>query len=87
MTQSRKFILRQIAALTRLGVPEMDIERSISWVDAHLPAAADAAMWIPSAADLRDDLISEATVMDAKQAVENGKDRRLARVLNARQVD
>jgi hypothetical protein len=89
MPQSRQFILKQVATLTRLGVSEMDIERSIAFVDAHLPADEDAATWLPSAADLQDDgLISESGVMDARQAYYNDRriPRRMRRLLDARSV-
>jgi hypothetical protein len=89
MTQSRQFILKQVATLVRLGVSEIDIERTISFVDAHLPADADATTWIPSVADLQDDgLISERSVLDARQAFYSDKrvPRRMRRLLDARGV-
>lgn len=88
MTQSRAFILRQTAVLLRLGVAVADIERSIAWVDAHLPADADPATWIPSAADLSDDLSAEAAVIDARAAyyVDKRVPRRFRRLLDARET-
>ena len=85
MPQDRKFVLRQTAALLRLGVSPMDIERTIAWVDKHLPEGADAATWIPTAADLSDDL-AEADVQDARTAfyADKGVPRRFKRLLDAR---
>lgn len=85
--QDRKFILRQVAILTRLGVSAQDIERSIKFVDAHLPPDADAATWIPTEADLRDELISEAAVVDARQDWYEDAPRRFRRLLDARMVE
>jgi hypothetical protein len=88
MTQSRAFILKQVATLTKLGISASDIERSINFVDAHLPADADAATWIPSAADLSDDLSVEASVVDARAAyyVDKRVPRRFRKLLDAREV-
>lgn len=68
MGQSRAFVLKQTALLLRLGVAPADVERTVAWVEAHLPPGADAATWVPSAADLASDLISEAAVVDARLA-------------------
>lgn len=86
MPQSRAFILKQTAALLRLGVAPADIERSISFVDKHLPSDADAATWIPTEADLRDEMTVEAAVVDARAAfyVDKRVPRRWRKVLDAR---
>lgn len=88
MTQSRAFILKQTAVLLRLGIAPADIEHSISFVDAHLPADSDPATWIPSAADLSDDLSAEAAVIDARAAyyVDKRVPRRFRRLLDARET-
>lgn len=87
MPQSRAFILRQVATLTKLGIAAADIEHAISFVDAHMPADADPATWIPSAADLSDDLSMEAAVVDARAAryVDKRTPRRFRRLLDARE--
>jgi hypothetical protein len=89
MPQSRAFILRQTAVLLRLGIAPADIEHSISFVDAHLPPDADAAIWIPSAADLSDDMSAEAAVVDARAAyyVDKRVPRRFRKLLDAREVE
>jgi hypothetical protein len=89
MPQDRKFILRQTAVLLRLGVAAADIERTIAWVDAHLPDHASPATWIPSAADLSDDLSAEASVVDARAAyyVDKRVPRRFRKLLDARGVE
>jgi hypothetical protein len=87
MTLSRKHILRNTAALLRLGVSEADIERTIAFVEAHLPPNADEATWIPTAADLQEDgVISESAQVDARQAWYASKsvDRKYRRLLDAR---
>lgn len=86
--QSRAFILKQTVTLLRLGVSEADIERSISWVDKRLPEDADAATWVPSEADLRDEPLLEAAVVDARASFYIKKDvpRRFRKLLDAREV-
>lgn len=89
MPQSRAFILRQVAVLAKLGIANADIEHSISFVDAHLPPNVDPATWIPSAADLSDDMSAEAAVVDARAAyyVDKRVPRRFRRLLDAREID
>jgi hypothetical protein len=89
MPQSRAFILKQVATLTKLGISASDIERSINFVDAHLPPDADPSTWIPSAADLSDDLSTEAAVVDARAAyyVDKRVPRRFRKLLDARSVE
>lgn len=89
MPQSRAFILKQTVTLLKLGISQADIERSISFVDAHLPADADPATWIPSAADLSDDMSAEAAVIDARAAyyVDKRVPRRFRKLLDARAVE
>lgn len=90
MPLPRKHILRNSTTLLRLGVPVEDIERTIGWVDKHLPAGADAATWIPTEVDLRDDgLISEAAVQDARLAFYGDKrvPRKYKRLLDARSAE
>lgn len=90
MPLSRKHLLKQTATLLRLGVAEQDIARTASWIEAHLPEGADAATWIPSAADLQEDgVISEAAQVDARTAFYGNKaiPKRLRRILDARTVE
>ena len=68
MKQSRKFILEQARALASLGFPESDIARTLRWVEQHMPADANERTWVPSAADLQSDLLTEDGVEDARQA-------------------
>lgn len=87
MPQSRAFVLKQTATLLRLGVSPMDIERTISFVDAHLPAESNAATWLPSAADLADDgVVTESAVADARVAWWQNRNvpRRFRALLDAR---
>lgn len=86
MPQDRKFILKQTAALLKLGISPQDIERTIAWVDKRLPEGEDAATWIPTAADLSDDLISEAAVADARASwyADKSVPRRFKRILDSR---
>jgi hypothetical protein len=88
MPQSRQFILKQTATLLRLGVAPMDVERTIAFVDKHLPDGADAATWVPSEADLNDGLITEAAIVDSRTAFYLKKEvpRRFRKVLDAREV-
>ena len=89
MTQSAKFIRRQTVTLLRLGISEADVERTINWVEKHLPEGADAASWIPAEADLRDDgLISEAAVLDARLAFFGDRrvPRKMRKILDARET-
>jgi hypothetical protein len=87
MSQSRAFILKQVATLTKLGISASDIERSINFVDAHLPPDADPATWVPSAADLSDDLSTEAAVVDARANWYLKAPRKYRRLLDAREID
>lgn len=68
MPLDRRHILKQSAALLRLGISEIDIERTSSWVEKHLPEGADANTWIPTTAELSDTLMDEAAVADARAA-------------------
>jgi len=68
MKQSRKFILSQASALASLGYSEADIARTLRWTEKHMPADANERTWIPSAADLQSDLLTEDGVEDARQA-------------------
>lgn len=85
-SQSRAFVLKQTAALLRLGVSPADVARSVAWVDAHLPPGEDAATWVPSATDLADDLLNEAALLDARLAwwQEKNVPRRFRALLDAR---
>lgn len=86
MTQSRAFVLKQIASLLRLGVSPMDAERTVAWVSAHLPEGEDAATWVPTAADLSDDgVLSAEALLDARMAwyADRGVERRFKRLLDA----
>lgn len=89
MPQSRAFILRQTVTLLKLGISQADIEASIKWVDTHLPADADPATWIPSAADLTNDLSAEAALVDARAShyVDKRVPRRFRSLLDARGVE
>lgn len=89
MSQSRQFILKQTATLLKLGVNPIDVERTIKWVDAHLPEGANPATWIPSAQDLNDGYVSEAAVLDARTAFYMDEDipERFRRILDARAVE
>jgi hypothetical protein len=87
MPLDRKFVLRQTAVMLKLGIAPIDIERSLTWLESHLPPGADPATWMPTAADLQDDgLVTEATVADARQAWYANKQvpRRYKRILDAR---
>lgn len=86
MPQSRIFILKQVATLTKSGIASADIEHSISFVDAHLPPDADPATWIPSAADLSDDLSTEAAVVDSRANWYLKAPRKYRRLLDARET-
>ena len=68
MKQSRKFILEQARALASLGYGEGDIARVLRWTEKHMPADANERTWVPSAADLQSDLLTEDGVEDARQA-------------------
>ena len=69
MPLDRKHLLKQVATLTKLGVAPMDIERTSSWVEAHLPPGSDADTWVPAEADLRDDgIVSDVATLDARTA-------------------
>ena len=89
MPLDRRHLLKQSAVLLKLGVAEIDVERSANWVAAHLPDGADPATWIPSAADLQEDgVISEAAVIDSRQAWYASKsvDRKYRKLLDAREA-
>lgn len=85
MPLPRKHILKNSATLLRLGVSPQDVERTASFVEAHLPANADPDTWLPSAALLQTGAISEAAVLDAREATYRNKafPRRLRRLLDA----
>lgn len=51
-TLDDRWVARQSAALLRLGVNPMDVERSIKWMAAHLPDGADPDTWTPTGNDL-----------------------------------
>jgi hypothetical protein len=87
MPLDRRHLLKQVATLTRLGVNPMDIERTSSWVEAHLPIGADADTWVPTEADLADNgIVSDAATLDARNAWYGDKNvpRRFKRILDAR---
>lgn len=88
MPLDRKHLLKQSATLLKLGVSEIDVERTASWVAAHLPANADPDTWVPTAADLSDELISEAAQVDARQAWYGDRNvgRRFKKLLDAGSV-
>lgn len=85
MPLDRKHILKQSTALLKMGVSVQDAERTIAFVEAHLPEGADPNTWIPTEADLRDGLISEAAVLDARMAFYGKRDvpRKYRRILDA----
>jgi hypothetical protein len=87
MSLSREHILKQSAALLRLGVSALDIDRTARWVDKNLPVGADPDTWIPSAASLNDDIVSEAALTDAREAWAKRAPRRFRRILDARLTD
>lgn len=89
MSQTTQFIRKQTVTLLRLGVSPADVERSVSWVDKHMPDQVSATTWIPTEAQLREDgLISESAVMDARNAFYQDRrvPRKYKRLLDAREV-
>ena len=65
MALPRRFAVAQTAALLRAGVAVQDVERTLKWLERALPADADPATWLPTAAQVGVAL-DEAAVQDAR---------------------
>lgn len=81
-TLPNRFVVQQSAELLRLGVNPIDVERSIAWLEAHLPEGADPATWLPTAGDLWTE--PQAQVIDSRAAWYADVPMKWRRLLDAR---
>lgn len=87
MALDRKFVLQQTAALLALGVPAVDVERSLVWLEKRLPVDADPAAWIPTLSELFEEPAGEAAVLDARIDWYSNVPARFKRLLDARELE